>query len=125
VTLPLSEIARALLGEKVTSLLQLDVLLLVYSGLERWWDAEQVAQMLRVPASAASAALEDLATGNLLDVKIGNTISYRFAPSGPETAAVIREVSGSPYEAREVVVGRHRLAARARTDGFGVRRRQR
>lgn len=123
-TEPLSATAKELLGEKITSILQLDVLLLVFSEAERWWDADQVGAALRVPARLASEALEDLGTSNLLDVKIGNTIAYRFAPARPETAALIREVALAHYEAREVVGAHGSQSARRFADAFRVRSRR-
>lgn len=106
VTEHLSAAAKTLLEKKIASVLQFDVLLLVFREAERWWDAAQVGASLRVPIPAASAALEELATASLLDVRIGNTIAYRFAPARAQTAALIKEVASADAQAREVLSAR-------------------
>lgn len=91
----------------------------------RWWSATAVALELRVAQSAAREALEELGTTNLLDMRIGNDLTYRFAPWQPEAAQFVAEIAAAPYEARDVVAQRGGTTAAKRfADAFRLRARK-
>ena len=104
------------------SILQLDVVLLLHANPARWWSADGVAEELRVGQSAAREALEELGSTNLLDMRIGNDLTYRFAPWQPEAAEFMAEIAAAPYAAREVVAQRSVTSAAKRfADAFRLR----
>lgn len=119
----LSPHARNFLRESVRSLLELDAILLLQRNDQRWWSAEQIAEELRVGSDPASSALESLAACNLLDVRIGGTLAYRFAPVEPAARSTVGEIASDPYVARELVAGGDiARAARRFADAFRLRK---
>jgi hypothetical protein len=101
--LPLSPPTRTFLRDVVRSLLQLDVLFLLFRDDRRWWNAEQLVEELKAPQLAVSTALEELAASNLLDVRIGSTLTYRFAPVEAASRAAVGEAAARPDDARDAV----------------------
>jgi hypothetical protein len=55
------------------------------------WSVELVAATLRISAPSAGQALEDLGLGNLLDVRVGEALAYRFAPVNSTVAHYHRD----------------------------------
>lgn len=119
----LSPAAREFLRARLGSLLQLDIALLLHADPSAWWSAERVAEHLRVTLDAATQALETLASRNLLDVRIANDLTYRFAPWHESTAQLVAEIADHHYEARELVarLGSDSVAARF-ADAFRIRK---
>lgn len=119
----LSPQANKFLREGVRSLLELDVLLLLHRDDNRWWSAEQLVQELRVRPEAAGSTLETLAARNLLDVRIGSTLTYRFAPVELPLRVTVGEIATDPYAARELMMGADiATAARRFADAFKLRK---
>lgn len=119
----LSTAARDFVRARLGSLIQLDVALLLHADASVWWSAERVAAQLRVSEEAAGHALEALASRNLLDVRIANDLSYRFAPWHESAAELIAEIAEHHYEAREVVArGGSETAAERFADAFRIRK---
>ena len=119
----LSAAAREFLRARLGSLIELDTALLLHADRSVWWSAERVAGHLRVSADAATQALETLASRNLLDVRIANDLTYRFAPWHESTATMVAEIADHHYEARELVarVGGDTVATRF-ADAFRIRK---
>jgi hypothetical protein len=96
--------------------------LLLQGDAARWWSASQVADELRVGQVMARQALEELGTTNLLDMRIGTDLTYRFAPWQPEAARFVDEIAGARYDAREIVALRGGTTAAKRfADAFRLR----
>jgi hypothetical protein len=119
----LSAAARDFLRARLGSLIQLDIALLLHGDPSAWWSAERVAGHLRVTVDAATQALESLASRNLLDVRIANDLTYRFAPWHESTAQLVGEIADHHYEARELIArgGGDQTAARF-ADAFRIRK---
>jgi hypothetical protein len=94
VTPHLPQSLRDFLTSHFRSPLQLRVLLLLHRHQAKWWSAGAVAAALQVMPDCAGRVLEELGGANLLDVKIGDRVRYRYAPLNPVAAAVIDELSG-------------------------------
>jgi DNA-binding IclR family transcriptional regulator len=62
----------------------LQVLLTCLETKDRWWDAAGMARQLGIGVSAARRALDHLARGNLLDIRITGDVRYQFKPGTPE-----------------------------------------
>jgi hypothetical protein len=100
----LSSAAERFLRESVGSVLHLDVLLLLHDDAGRWWSADQIRQVRRMSAESVATVLEELAALNLLDVRLGSCVSFRFAPLDPAIAAAASEISPVQRTAPEVLL---------------------
>ena len=119
----LSTTAREFVRARLGSLLQLDAVLLLHADASLWWSADRVAAQLRVSPDAAAQALEALASRNLLDVRIANDLTYRFAPWHESAARLIAEIADHHYEAREIVArAGTETAAERFADAFRIRK---
>lgn len=127
----LSPAAARLLHDVVVSSTRLDVLLLLRSDPARWWSVDLVAATLRISVTSAERALEDLGRGNVLDVRLGETLAYRFAPMDSQVLDTIAEIAALHYASRDNLlaklpgVGRSASAARRIADAFRVKNRNR
>jgi hypothetical protein len=65
----------------------LQVLLTCLDTKDRWWDAAGMARQLGIGTSAARRALDRLARGNLLDIRITGDVRYQFKPGTPQLEA--------------------------------------
>jgi hypothetical protein len=60
-------------------------LLVAMSGApDRWFDGDSVARELGIGTQAARAALEHLASRNLLEIRVTGDVRYQFNPGTPE-----------------------------------------
>jgi hypothetical protein len=103
--------------------------LLARSG-DRSWTAAAVAVELGIDHHAASRALDALCARNLLDIRIGGELVFRYAPGSEslrrEAESFLREMDHDPLAAAKVIAEhlreRERSAAlRAFTDAFLLR----
>lgn len=128
---PLSPAAARLLHDVIVSSTRLDVLLLLRSEPERWWNVDLVAATLRISVPSAGQALEGLGLGNLLDVRVGEALAYRFAPVDSTVSDTIAEITALHYASRDALlaalpgVGRSASAARRIADAFRMTNRKR
>jgi hypothetical protein len=114
------------LRDNVESLDQLDLLSLMVKLPDRWWDAASAGEALRISTVAARAALEALASRNLLEISLTTDIRYRFQPGTP----VLREhcdAFAEAYRMNPLAIVRfftdtHRRAVRDFADAFRLRR---
>lgn len=74
----------------VTTLDDLECLLLLIQTPERWWDAESIARELHVEVGYARHALERFAAGNLLAIRITGAVRYQYQPGDEALAAAAR-----------------------------------
>jgi hypothetical protein len=93
VTLPISPAALHFLQKCAESLIDLEILLLLYREPRVWRGAEAVARQLGVALESAEQALEKLGARNLLDVRIASTLVYRFAPVDKSILPLLTEVA--------------------------------
>lgn len=121
----LSPRAQEFLRRHIGSILQLDIVLLLHADPARWWSVAQTAEELRIGQPFARQALEELGTTNLLDMRIGTDLTYRYAPWQPETAVLIEEIAHARYDARDFVAQRTATSAAKRfADAFRLRTRK-
>ena len=114
------------LKEHVSNLEELQILVRVAQGGDRWWDAGAVSKDLGIPAKQAQASLDHLAKHNLLDIRITGEVRYQFRPGSDElreTAfAALEEFRRRPVQILEVVTGTSRRSIRDFADAFRIRR---
>jgi DNA-binding transcriptional MocR family regulator len=96
--------ASAFLRESIRSLDELETILLLQGDASRWWSAEQIARTLGISIDAATRVLEALAARNLLDVRVGESLSYCWAPVHEHVLETLREVALKRSKARELVM---------------------
>jgi hypothetical protein len=93
---------RRFINTDISSVGQLEVLLLLRGAADKSWTAEQVARALVMLPSAAAGWLEQIAAGGLL-AEDGST--YRYAPPTNEVERTIDRLAESYARYRLVVVG--------------------
>jgi hypothetical protein len=92
------------LRQKIVSFERLGVLLLTRRDTSRWWSAHSVALELQMPVEAAQAHLEHFGTCNLLDVRVAESVLYRYEPGTHELAEVVDGVAEAHYNQRDAIV---------------------
>lgn len=110
---------------EITSLEQLEVLLLLMQASDRWWDAASVANALGMPEELARRTLDRFASHNLLAIRITGDVRYQFQPG----EAGLQRTMASFAEAYRVnrlavlqlVTGRPRRSLRDFADAFRIR----
>ncbi len=91
---------RRFLLEHVETYEQLNVLLFLHRNADRGWTAGEVAEKIGLPqAELAGPALEFLCTKNLLDVRVGEELIFRYAPAGLDTHQLVRDLARADQEA--------------------------
>ena len=106
---PLSPIILRFAATYLSSLEELQVLTLIVEQPDRWLDAPGVAKTLGIPRRAARSALDHLAGGNLLDIRITGDLRYCFRPGTPEleaqAVAFVAAYRRSPLQIIELIGG--------------------
>jgi hypothetical protein len=113
-------------NDSADSLERLELLVMLIESPDRWWDAVSAGRALGVSAATMQRDLEHLATRNLLAVKLGNDVSYRFDP-GDATVRALSEAFATAYRNNpralfRLVAERQNRAVRDFADAFRVRR---
>jgi len=83
---------RQWITRHVTSVEQLDLLLLLDEDGSRFWSIGNAASALRLQRSAVRAAAEVLAARNFLEVRFGEDVLYRLDPGSPDLRSVVERV---------------------------------
>ncbi len=77
---PLAPIVAGFLLRHVASIEELEILMLLVMSGGRWWDATSASREAGIPVGSARAALDALASQNLLDIRITEDVRYQFRP---------------------------------------------
>lgn len=108
-----SEAAQLFLAGAVGSVERLDLLLFLHRQDIRWWAAQTLADELKMPADTVQSHLEHLSSRNLLDVRITESVIYRYNPGREELSRLVEEIARAHFSHRNEVVA---LLARCATD---------
>jgi hypothetical protein len=95
---------RRFLNRSALELAELEVLLLLHGGSNRYWDDTAVADQLRLTRPAAASHLESLARRSLLDVRIGEGIHYRYGPVTPRLTEAVDRLAEAWLHHREAIL---------------------
>lgn len=121
----LSPEVLAFLADHITTAEQLELLVRLVDGRDRWWDAAAAARELGISERDAHAALDHLAKQNLLDIRITAEVRYQFQPGSEALRAAAlasaEALRRRPMKVFEAIAGRRR-AARDFADAFRLRR---
>ena len=124
---PLAPAVASFITAHVTSLDDLEVMMLLVSANGRWWDATSTARELGLSVGRARAALDALATHNLLDIRISDDVRYQFRPGTVELEEAALAVAAAyrrrPSALVQFVGGRASRSVRDFADAFRIRRR--
>src|SRR5687767_12393287 len=109
----------------VASLEDLQVLLTCIEARDRWWDSSGMARQLGIGVSASRGALDRLARGNLLDIRITGDVRYQFKPGNPTLEAAAQACAAAyrsnPIAVVQLVTGSGRRNLRDFADAFRIR----
>jgi hypothetical protein len=101
---PMGEITDAIkrfIADHITSVDQLEVLLLLHRTAEREWTAAAVSRELRIDAEWAARRLDDLQVRGFLSAMEGEgAASYRWAPATADLARGVEAVAAAYAERR-------------------------
>ena len=100
----LPEVVGRFITERIDSVEQLEILLLLHRHPERTWTAEAVARELRISALSAGERLEDLARDAILSRGEGPAVEYRYAPARPGLEEAVAGLARAYAERRVTVI---------------------
>jgi hypothetical protein len=85
--------ARRFIGEHITSVAQLELLLLLRTTPEEWWSTEALARELRMDASWMEGTLRGLHAKGLCARTSDEPARYQFAPATPALEHAVTAVA--------------------------------
>ena len=95
---------RALIIERIGSVLELEILLLLHAQSTRQWTAPEIAAELRIDPNWAEGQLQDLCGKGLVHCEAGDPSIYMFAPRSKELRAAVDALVPVYAERRVTVV---------------------
>jgi predicted ArsR family transcriptional regulator len=112
----LSDAAKRFLIDEIGPVERLDVLLFLHKHAIRWWGAQALAAELDMPETSAQLHLDHLSARNLLDVRIAESVVYRYSPGREDLAQLVEEIARVHYLQRDAIVAMvaHRRTGSAR-----------
>ena len=103
----------------------LQVLLTCLDTKDRWWDAASMGRQLGIGTAAARRALDHLARGNLLDIRITGDVRYQFKPGTPQLDAAALACAtayrSNPIALAQLIANSSRRQVRDFADAFRIR----
>jgi len=122
----LSGIARRFLRGEVGTVERLNLLLFMHWHVTRWWSAEMLVDELKMPPHVVQSHLEHLSARNLLDVRVTESVIYRYHPGREELTQLVEEIARAHYlhrnELTAMLVGHSTESARLFADAFKLRK---
>lgn len=117
---------RAFVLADLPSLEHLEILALMMRASDRWWDSDGLARELGITPDLCAHILEQLASRNLLEIRVTAEVRYRFQP-GNEAAETLTTAFASAYATQRLalvrlIIGEQRQSIRDFADAFRIRR---
>jgi hypothetical protein len=97
------EHVRAFVDNFIDSVVQLEMLLLLFADRHRAWTAQESARELRVEAAWVEDQFAQLCARGLLRCTSGPPVSYQYSPATPELDAAIADLARE-YNDRRVAI---------------------
>jgi hypothetical protein len=94
---------RTFIHKHIDSVVELEVLLLLYQTAPAEWSAESVSASLRITESSAATVLETLTTRELLARVTMAQRSYRYEPCSPQLRSAVESLA-TAYNDRRVTI---------------------
>lgn len=113
-------------AEHITSLDQLELLLLLLHAPQKWWDAPSAAREIGADTNSTRRGLERFASQNLLAIAVTGDVRYRFQP-GEARLQEAAEAFNAAYRSNRLailhlVTGRPERSIRDFANAFRIRR---
>ena len=122
----LPERVAAFLATYIASAAELQLLVALIDGPDRWWDSVSASREIGLPVSLMSGMLDRFAKANLLDIRVTDAVRYRLRPGTPELEqdlAGLREAwRFHPAAVMQVVAQSARRSIRDFADAFRFKR---
>jgi len=99
------EAVRRLVAERIDSIAQLELLLLLYRSAPTAWDAPGIAAELRLEPAWAAGELAELCRRGLCAEVSESAARYRFQPSSADLAGAVKMLEACYADRRVTVVG--------------------
>lgn len=103
-TVSISEPLQSFLQQRLASIEQIEIVLLLRKDRDRAWSATEVASSLGTPPESAAMRLFLLASAGLILFEPAGVPRYRYAASEPEVEALLTELQDA-YENDRASVG--------------------
>jgi hypothetical protein len=120
------EAVRRLLAERIDSIAQLELLLLLHRSAPEPWDAQRVAAELRLEPAWAEGELAELCRRGLCAEASADAPSYRFHPASSELEKAVATLAACYGDRRVTIIGliygRPNDPIRQFADAFRIRR---
>ncbi len=120
------EDARRLVASRITSVEQLEILLLLRRDPQRAWTPGAVAEELRSSESSVSKRLDSLRAGGLVEGTSSSGESYRYAPAadwlGQAVDSLAELYAESPYRVIDLIFAKPIDNLRVYADAFRYRK---
>lgn len=100
----MSDDTRRAIETHLRTVEELEVLLVVGRDPDRYWSSTAAAEATGLPSGVTAGVLELLAARNLLDVRLGEALLYRFDPAGPDTRAAAQAILEAGWRQRAAVL---------------------
>ncbi len=117
---------RQFVLDTLDSIDQLELLAMLIAAPHRWWDAASAGRALGIDTARMQRDLELLATRNLLAVKLGTDVNYRFEPGNDSLRARSEAFAAAyrqhPHALFRMMAGRPKRAIHDFADAFRIRR---
>jgi hypothetical protein len=95
---------RKFLSEYITSIEQLETLLLMRRSPDRTWDADAINDELRTSLASAAQRLSELERRRLIVADSSSPLRYRYEPADDQTGRIIDLVADAYRERRVAVI---------------------
>lgn len=120
------EDARRLLASRITSVEQLEILLLLRRDSTRAWTPLALAEELRSSESSVAKRLADLRKGGLVEAASSSPEAYRYAPAAEWLRASVDSLAKlyaeSPYRVIDLIFSKPIDDLRVYADAFRYRK---
>jgi hypothetical protein len=95
---------QAFVYNYIDSVVQLEMLLLLYAGQDRSWTSAESARELRVDPAWVEDQFSQLCSRGLLTCEPGSPPSYRYRPTTPELNAAVGDLAKAYADRRVTVI---------------------
>jgi hypothetical protein len=100
----ISQDVRALIVERIDSVVQLELLLLLQASAGRAWTAAEVAQQLRIDPAWTAGQLDELVARGLAAPATDAPAAFRYAPAPPELDGTVVQLAKDYAERRVTII---------------------
>lgn len=116
----------ALLSQHISSVEELEILLLLRRQPDRSWDATAVAEELRTSPSSAANRLGELCSGGLIQESESSDHGFRYGPASPAVRAAVDQLAElyaeAPFRVIDMIFAKPIANLRVYADAFRYRK---